>query len=336
MPVRNVVSWTSMVSGYAQNGMYEEAVELFLRMWSEGEVRPNAVTLASVLPACSNVGTMGLGERIEEYAKDTGLVDNVFVGNALVEMYGKCGSIDNARRVFEEMGGRRNLCSWNSMIMGLAVHGRSKEALELFHELKVRGFTPDDITFVGVLQACTHGRLVDEGKLFFKSMKDFSITPKLEHYGCMVDLLGRSGFLQEAYNLIKSMPMEPDSVIWGALLGACSFHGEVKLAEIAVDSLFELEPWNPGNHVILSNIYASSGQWNSVAEVWRLMKGKQQKKAAGYSIIELDGIMHKFLVEDKSHPRYQDIYLLVSEMTEIMKGQLDSDLGMDLEIETFG
>jgi len=130
--------------------------------------------------------------------------------------------------------------------------------------------------------------------------------------------------------------MEPDSVIWGALLGACSFHGEVKLAEIAVDSLFELEPWNPGNHVILSNIYASSGQWNSVAEVWRLMKGKQQKKAAGYSIIELDGIMHKFLVEDKSHPRYQDIYLLVSEMTEIMKGQLDSDLSMDLEIETFG
>lgn len=137
MPERNVISWTSMVSGYSQNGMYEEAVGFFERMWRDGEARPNAVTLASVLPACANVGAMGLGERIEEYARKEGLVGNVFVGNALVEMYGKCGSIQRARRVFEEMGGRRNLCSWNSMIMGLAVHGRSGEALELFGEMKV-------------------------------------------------------------------------------------------------------------------------------------------------------------------------------------------------------
>ncbi|ONK80406.1 uncharacterized protein A4U43_C01F17320 [Asparagus officinalis] len=333
MPTRNVVSWTTMVSGYAQNGLYLEAVEVFLKMWrEEGEVMPNAVTVASVLPACANVGALGLGMSVDEYARREGLIENVFVRNALVEMYGKCGSIERARRVFEEMGrsGRRNLCTWNSMIMGLAVHGRAGEALELFDEMRARGFTPDDITFVGVLLACTHGGLVHQGQNFFKSMeKDFSITPKLEHYGCMVDLLGRAGLLNEAYNLIKTMPMEPDSVIWGALLGACSFHGEIKLAEIAAEFLFKLEPWNTGNHVILSNIYASSGKWNSVAEAWRLMRGKQQKKAAGYSIIELDGIMHKFLVEDKSHPEYRDIYLLLSELMFIMRRQVDDEFNLD-------
>lgn len=151
----------------------------------------------------------------------------------------------------------------------------------------------------------------------------------------MVDLLGRSGLLNEAYNLIKSMPMEPDSVIWGALLGACSFHGEVKLAEISAEFLFKLEPWNPGNRVILSNIYASSGQWKSVAEVWKQMKGKQQKKAAGYSTIELDGIMHKFLVEDKSHPSHKDIYMVLSEITLIIKGQFDTNTILDSEIGSY-
>lgn len=137
MPARNVISWTSMVSGYSQNGMYEEAICMFFRMWEEGVVRPNEVTLASVLPACANVGAMGLGERIEVYAKENGMIQNVFVSNALIEMYAKCGNIEQAGRVFCEMDERRNLCSWNSMIMGLAVHGRWQEGLELFHEMRV-------------------------------------------------------------------------------------------------------------------------------------------------------------------------------------------------------
>ncbi|XP_072993649.1 pentatricopeptide repeat-containing protein At5g08510 [Typha latifolia] len=320
MPTRNVVSWTSMVSGYAQNWRYEEAIEVFLRMWEEGEVRPNEVTLASVLPACANLGAMGLGERIERYARENKLAGNVFVGNALVEMYAKCGDVERARRVFDEMGGRRNLCSWNSMVMGFAVHGRWREALELFHEMRVMGITPDDITFVGVLLACTHGGLVDQGKHLFDSMGiNYSLDPKMEHYGCMVDLLGRAGLLKEAYTLITSMPMEPDSVIWGALLGACSFHGEVQLAEMAANYLFKLEPWNTGNQVILSNIYAASGKWNSVAKVWKTLKEKQHKKSAGYSLIELGGRIHKFLVEDKSHPRYEDIYEVLDTITMSMK-----------------
>ncbi|XP_038971546.1 pentatricopeptide repeat-containing protein At5g08510 isoform X2 [Phoenix dactylifera] len=334
MPLRNVISWTSMISGYSQNGRYEEAIQMFSSMWEEGELRPNEVTLASVLPACANLGAMGLGERIDVYARENGLIGNVFVSNALVEMYAKCGNIERARWVFDELGERRNLCSWNSMIMGLAVHGRWRESLELFHEMRARGIVPDDITFVGVLLACTHGGLVAEGQHFFGSMeKVFSLTPKLEHYGCMVDLLGRAGLLKEAYGLITSMPMEADSVIWGTLLGACSFHGEIQLAEIAAEFLSKLEPWNPGNHVILSNIYASSGRWDCVAKVWKLMKGKQHKKSAGYSFIELGGSMHKFLVEDKSHPRFKEIYGLLDEITAIMK-LLGYVPNLDLQVES--
>lgn len=163
--------------------------------------------------------------------------------------------------------------------------------------------------------------------------REFSLTPKIEHYGCMVDLLGRAGLLKEAYTLIKSMPMEPDSVIWGALLGACSFHGEVEIAEIAASFLFKLEPWNTGNQVILSNIYASTGKWSSVAKVWKMMKDKQHKKSAGYSFIELEGSIHKFLVEDTSHPRFEEIYEALDEITMTMK-LLGYVPNLDLQMES--
>ncbi|XP_068649961.1 pentatricopeptide repeat-containing protein At5g08510 [Aristolochia californica] len=336
MPRRNVVSWTSMVSGYAQNGMWEEALGMFLRMEKEGEANPNEVTLASVLPACANLGALDVGERIGTYARERGFLRNVFVSNALLEMYAKCGRIDQAREVFEVLGRRRNACSWNSMIMGLAVHGRWREALDLFHEMLVEGVIPDDITFVAVLLACTHGGMVDEGWRLFDSMeKDFLITPKLQHYGCMVDLLGRAGHLTEAYNLIKKMPMDPDSVVWGTLLGACSFHSHVELAETATDHLFELEPSNPGNFVILSNIYASAGRWDGVAKMRILMKENQIRKEAGYSIIVFGGLLHKFLVEDRSHSRSADIYEMLGEVTAKMK-LLDHIPDSDAELHDFG
>lgn len=333
MPERNVVSWTSMVSGYSQKGMFEEAVEMFLRMTEKENVRPNEVTVASVLPACANLGALELGERIDRYAREHGFLRNAFVGNSLVDMYAKCGRINQARQVFEEISRVRNLCTWNSMIMGLAVHGMWEEGLQLFHEMLVGGTVPDDITFVGVLLACTHGGLVDLGWQFFHLMeKEYSLSPKLEHYGCMVDLLGRAGLLKDAYNLITSMPMKPDSVVWGALLGACSFYSNVELGEIAGECLFELEPWNPGNYVILSNVYASSGRWDGVAKVRMRMKGNQIKKAAGYSFIELGGVVHKFLVQDRSHPMSDKIFKLVDEITETMK-RLGHVSNLDLELE---
>ncbi|XP_043712240.1 pentatricopeptide repeat-containing protein At5g08510-like isoform X1 [Telopea speciosissima] len=339
MPSRNVVSWTGMISGYSQNGQYEEALALFIEMMEKKDARPNFVTIASVLPACANLGALEIGEKIEGYARENGFMRNVFVSHGLLEMYAKCGRIDKARRMFDEIGSGRNLCCWNTMIMGLAIHGRWKEGLELFDGMLINGTAPDDITFVGLLLACTHGGLLAQGRKLFESMeRDFSITPKLEHYGCMVDLLGRAGELKEAYALIKSMPMKPDAVIWGTLLGACSFHGSVQLAEKAAESLFDLEPWNAGNYVILANIYASTGQWDGVAKVRKRMKCNQVTKAAGYSVIEENGCLHKFIVEDRSHPRSNEIFELLDEISGKMKllgclMNFDSDVENDCIME---
>ncbi|OVA01498.1 Pentatricopeptide repeat [Macleaya cordata] len=333
MPLRNVVSWTAIISGYSQNGMYTDALQMFLRMEEEKGVRPNEVTISSVLPACANLGALEIGERIEIFVRKKGFLRNLFVSNALLEMYAKCGRIDMAKRLFDETGSGRNLCTWNSMIMGLAVHGRDKEGLELFHEMVMGGTAPDDITFVGVLLACTHGGLVKQGWQLFESMeKYFSITPKLEHYSCMVDLLGRAGKLNEAHDLINRMPMKPDAVVWGALFGACSFYGHVELAEKAANSLLELEPRNPGIYVILSNVYASVGRWDGVAQARKLMKGMQITKAAGYSFIEVDGSINKFIVEDRSHPSSAEIYSVLDEVSTKMK-LLGSPEELHIEIE---
>ncbi|KAK7389780.1 hypothetical protein VNO78_25074 [Psophocarpus tetragonolobus] len=320
MPSRNVVSWTTMICGYSHNKQYGEALGLFLRMEQEKEIVPNEVTLASILPACANLGALEIGQRVEAYARKNGFFKNLYVSNAVLEMYAKCGKIGVAWRVFNEIGSLRNLCSCNSMIMGLAIHGHCCKALELFYLMLGEGISPDDVTFVGLLLACTHGGMVEKGRHLFKSMTtSFHIIPKLEHYGCMVDLLGRAGRLREAYEVIQSMPMTPDSVIWGALLGACSFHGNVELAEIAAESLFVLEPWNPGNYVILSNIYASAGHWNGVAKIRKMMKGSQITKSAGHSFIEEGGQLHKFIVEDRSHPKSNEIFALLDGVYEMIK-----------------
>ncbi|KAI3494878.1 hypothetical protein L1887_36877 [Cichorium endivia] len=320
MPVKNVVSWTAMISGYSQNGQYGKCLNLYLEMEKSTDVHPNQVTIASALPACANLGALEVGQRIESYARARGYLKNLFVCNALLEMYGRCGRIDTAMAIFEEIGARRNLCSWNTMIMGLAVHGKSNEALVLFHQMLGEGVAPDDVTFVGAILACTHGGTVKKGRDLFESMEEkFSITPKLEHYGCMVDLLGRAGELGEAYNLIKTMPMKPDSVVWGTLLGACSFYNNVELGEIAARHLYKLEPWNPGNYVILSNIYANTGRWDGVAKLRKMMKASQITKAAGYSFIQEGSQVYKFIVDDRSHPRSDEIYWILNQVLSKMK-----------------
>ncbi|KAE9595822.1 hypothetical protein Lal_00031086 [Lupinus albus] len=334
MPCRNVVSWTAMISGYSRSKQYEKAMGLFLRLERLRDIRPNEVTLASILPACANLGALEIGQRIEEYARKNGFFKNLYVGNAVLEMYAKCGNIDVAWRVFDEIGTLRNVCSWNSMIMGLAVHGQCSKALELYDQMMREGTSPDDVTFVGLLLACTHGGMVVKGRHIFKSMTtDFHIIPKLEHYGCMVDLLGRAAKLREAYEVIQGMPMKPDSVIWGALLGACSFHGNVKIAEIAAESLFVLEPWNPGNYVILSNIYASVGKWDGVAKLRKVMKGSQITKTAGHSFIEERGQLHKFIVDDRSHPQSSEIFALLDGVYELIKLNRSSfECHLDLDL----
>ncbi|KAK4764768.1 hypothetical protein SAY86_025858 [Trapa natans] len=321
MPSRNVISWTTMVSGYSQNGRYSDALATLLRM-EEGGLNPNEVTIASVLPACAHLGALETGERIITYARRNGCFDSVFVSNAVLDLYGRCGQIDAAKDIFGEIGrsGKRNSCSWNSMIMSLAIHGRSDEVLDLYNRMQVEGIEPEDITFVGLLLACTHAGLVDRGREIYESMeRDHGIAPKLEHYGCMVDLLGRAGMLPEAYSLVQTMPIKPDSVIWGTLLGACSFHGNLELAEKAAMSLMELEPSNPGNYVILSNIYASSGKWDGVTRLRKIMRGGNIVKTAGYSCVEEGGRIHKFIVGDTSHLRSNEIYFVLDALSATMK-----------------
>ncbi|XP_022924285.1 pentatricopeptide repeat-containing protein At5g08510 isoform X2 [Cucurbita moschata] len=320
MPTRNVISWTALISGYAQNGKYAKALEMFLRLENEKGTKPNEVTIASVLPACAHLGALDIGKRIEAYARKNGFFKNLYVSNAILEVHARCGNIEEARRVFDEIGSKRNLCSWNTMIMGLAVHGRCRDALQLYDQMLIQRTRPDDVTFVGLLLACTHGGMVAKGRQLFESMeRKFQIAPKLEHYGCLVDLLGRAGEIEEAYSLIQSMPMLPDSVIWGALLGACSFHGNVELGEVAAESLFKLEPWNPGNYVILSNIYASAGDWSGVARARKMMKGGHMRKRAGCSYIEVGDGIHEFVVEDRSHPKSDEIYALLHAVYAIIK-----------------
>ncbi|KNA07380.1 hypothetical protein SOVF_172400 [Spinacia oleracea] len=330
IPFKSVISWTTMISGYSQNGQYVNSLNTFLSMEKKGGLKPNEVSVTSVLPACANLGALEVGERIEKYARQKGYMDNLFVSNSLLELYSKCGKLDRAMQLFNEIRDRKNLCSWNSMMMCFAIHGRYEEALHLFRLMLREGMVPDAITFVAALLACTHGGKIAKGKELFESMKDkFGIIPKLEHYGCMVDLLGRKGKLNEAYNLIQTMPMKPDSVIWGTLLGACSFHCNVEVAEKAAEALFELEPWNSGNYVILSNIYASVKRWDGVVKLRKMMKGNQVTKLAGYSCIEEADQIHMFIVEDKSHPKSNEIYAVLENVyCKIMKNDSKDDIDL--------
>ncbi|EPS66384.1 hypothetical protein M569_08386 [Genlisea aurea] len=333
MPSRNVISWTALISGFTQNGKYGEALELYSEMERIPNLKPNAVTIASILPSCANLGALNTGRRIEAYARENGFIGNRFVGAALLDLYARCGVIEKAMELFREMGGAAtDLCSLNSMMMGLAVHGRCEEAIGLFNQMQRKGTSPDDVTFVAAILACTHGRMVETGWKLFNSMeRSFSIAPKLEHFGCMVDLLGRAGLLQQAYHLISAMPMNPDSVVWGALLGACSFHGNVELGKKAAEALFFLEPHNPGNYVLLSNIYADAGMWDRVSELRRSMRRSLSvTKAAGHSLIEEGSRIHKFIVEDRSHPRSKEIFAVLDYLF-----QEDDDDDDDDEIQLF-
>lgn len=286
MSERSVVSWNSMISCLARSGREDEALELFHEMRSEG-FEPDEATLVSVLPVCARLVAVDIGLSIQHYAESTAIYpDSVPVGNALVDFYCKCGDLEGATRVFNGIC-HKNVVSWNSMIAGLAFNGKSQLGVDLFEEMIDSGMIPNDATFVGVLACCAHAGLIKKGQELFALMTaNHGLDPKLEHYGCMVDLLARGGQVRDAYDLLRRMPMVPNAAMWGALLGACRNHGDVEIAEVAVKELItHQEPWNSGNYVLLSNIYAEEGRWAEVEKVRGLMKEKSVKKAIGQSAI---------------------------------------------------
>ncbi|XP_072954292.1 pentatricopeptide repeat-containing protein At5g66520-like [Typha angustifolia] len=306
MPMRNVVSWSAIISGYVQRGCSKEALGLFSQMQTEG-FQPDDTTLVGVLAACAHLGALELGKWVHSYLKSNGIRMSMFLGTSLIDMYAKCGEVELGLRVFNEMR-EKNLLVWTTMIKGLAMHGRALEALQFFSKMERLGVVPDDIAFIGALCACTHAGLVDRGRKIFESMvRQYGIQPKIEHYGCMVDLLARNGLLDEARRLVESMPMEPDALIWGALMAGCRFHRNVELAEYVVRHLIRLEPDSSGVYVLLANIYAASGRHSDAKNIRYLMKKRGVEKTPGCSSVEIRGNVHQFIVGDMSHPQMKDI-----------------------------
>lgn len=322
MPSRNIVSWTAMISGYAQNGFADQAIGVFEKMLTEdSDVKPNWVTIISVLPACAHSAALQRGRWVHDFASRIGLDSNTSVQTALVAMYAKCGSLSQARQCFDGIPqSKKNIVAWNTMITAYASHGCGRECIWTFEDMIRAGIQPDTISFTGLLSGCSHSGLVDVGLKYFTSMAAVhSVKPSVEHYACLVDLLGRAGRLVEAKELIEKMPMQAGPSIWGALLAACRRHRNLEIAEIAAGKLFILEPENSGNYVLLSNTYAGVGMWKEVDNLRALLKCQGMKKNPGCSWIEVNGKVHLFLGGDTSHSQAKEIYMLLAPLPEKIK-----------------
>lgn len=314
----NVVSWTSIVACCAQNGKDMEALGLFREMQLVG-VEPNLVTIPCLLPACANLATSMHGKSAHCFSLRKGFSEDVYVASALVDMYAKCGRISDARTIFDAMPSR-NVVSWNAMMGGYAMHGKAKDVMELFNLMQTSLQKPDFITFTCVLSACSQAGLTEEGeRYFYKMQQEHGIVARMEHYACMASLLGRAGKLEDAYDLIRGMPSEPDACVWGALLSSCRVQGNVRLGEIAAEKLFEVEPGNAGNYVLLSNIYAAKGMWDGVDKVRDMMKSMGLRKNPGFSWIEIKNKVHVMLAGDKSHPQMNQIADRLEKLSVEMK-----------------
>lgn len=318
MTEKDIVSWSAMISGYAQNDHFSETLALFQEMQLYG-IQPDETTLVSVISACTHLAALDQGRWIHAYIRKNGLKINVILGTTLIDMYMKLGCVESALEVFHGME-EKGVSTWNALILGFAMNGSVDKSLYTFSEMKKSSVVPNEITFMGVLGACRHMGLVDEGHHHFNSMiQEHSIEPNIKHYGCMVDLLGRAGMLKEAEKLIETMPMSPDVATWGALLAACKKHGNHEMGERIGRKLVELQPDHDGFHVLLSNIHASKGNWDHVLEVRGMMMQRGVVKVPGCSMIEANGIVHEFLAGDKTHPQINEIEDMLDEMSKRLK-----------------
>ncbi|KAL5977408.1 Pentatricopeptide repeat-containing protein, mitochondrial [Asimina triloba] len=314
MPQKDDVSWAAIISGLVGNEEYEYAFQWFFRMAQEG-MKPNSLTLSSMLSASASLAILNQGIQIHACAVKTDLGSDISVKNSLVSMYAKCGNVNDAYAVFSSIK-ERNLISMNSMITGFAQHGFGLEALELFREVENSGYKPNEITFLGVLSACVHVGLVEEGLAYFKSMRSsYCVEPGPYHYACMVDLLGRAGLLKEAMALIDSMPFEPHAGIWGALLGASRIHKDLSLAKLAAQHLLELEPGSGTAYTVLSNMYSETGLSNDERELRTIKKSRRVKKNPGCSWIILKEKVHLFHAGDQSNARFEEIHSMLRNLS---------------------
>lgn len=321
LPSKDIATWNALISAYEQSGNPKEAIAIFNELQLSKTAKPDEVTLVSTLSACSELGAIELGGWIHVYIKKEGMRLNCHLVTALIDMYSKCGDLQKALEVFHSVD-KKDVFVWSAMIAGLGMHGCGRDAIDLFLKMQEANVKPSAVTFTNLLSACSHSGLVEEGRESFHQMEQvYKIVPSVEHYACMIDILGRAGLLEDAMELIKNMPTVPGASVWGALLGACRIHRNVDLAEQACDHLLEIEPQNHGAYVLLSNIYANSGIWDKVSELRKRMRDAGLKKEPGCSSVEVNGIVHEFLVGDNTHPMSKKIYLKLEEIAARLKSE---------------
>ncbi|KAL6336349.1 hypothetical protein AAG906_014519 [Vitis piasezkii] len=326
MPVKNVVSWTAIIAGFAQEWRVDGCLELYSRM-RNSTLKPNDLTFTCLLSTCTGGGSLGRGRSAHCQTIEMGFDSYVHVANALISMYCKCGNVEDAYYIFERMDGK-DIVSWNSMIAGHAQHGLAVQAIDLFEEMKKQKLKPDAITFLGVLSSCRHVGLVKQGQFYFNSMVEHGVKPELDHFACVVDLLGRAGLLEEARDFIVKMPIHPNAIIWGSLLSSCRLHGSVWLGIEAAENRLLLEPECAATHLQLANLYASVGCWDQAARVRKLMKGKGLKTEPGCSWIEVRNEIYRFRAEEWSNGGLTEISAVVDSLADHMRS-----LGYDMHEE---
>ncbi|CAK7338643.1 unnamed protein product [Dovyalis caffra] len=311
---KNVFLWTSIIGGYTHMGYPAEALVLFKKLLKTA-IKPNGATLATILSACADLGSLDMGKEIEEYILANGFHSDRQVQTSLIHMFSKCGSIDKAMSAFERVSDK-DLAVWSSMINGCAIHGMGEEAFGLFHKMQeIQGIKPDAVVYTSILLACSHSGLVEDGLKFFKSMqKDFGIVPSVEHYMCLVDLLGRAGQLELALRTIRVMPVKLKAQVWAPFLSACRKHCNLEMGELAARKLLDLDPGSRGNYVLLANLYTSMGKWKEAAATRSLMNDRGLVKVPGWSQVEIDGSVHVFIAGDRKHAQSVDIYKKLEEI----------------------
>ncbi|CAA7388040.1 unnamed protein product [Spirodela intermedia] len=321
MPHRELVSWNSLLSGYAQNGCWNSAVKLFEEMLLH-DVSPDKVSMVALLCASSELGLLHQGRLLHGWVLKNNMKLDPFLGSALVDMYCKCGSLQRAITTFRSIP-KRDVAVWTAMMSGLAFHGCGVDALLLFQEMQADGAAPNELTFIAILTACAHAGLVDTGCIIFDSIKkNHGIDPTVEHYGCLVDLLARAGRLTEVQGVIEAMPMRPSRSIWGAFLAASRAHGDLDMARLASEELLKLEPEEEGGYVLLSSAYASGGRWSCSGCIREMMNSRGVKKAAGCSRVFIDGVAHRFVASDYTHPMWEMIYCVLSSLNKEMRSDV--------------
>ncbi|KAJ0240034.1 Pentatricopeptide repeat-containing protein [Hirschfeldia incana] len=333
MPEKNVISWTTMITGYVQSKENEDALKVFSNMLRDGCVKPNVGTYVSVLSACSDLAGLVEGQQIHQLISKSVHQKNEMVISALINMYSKCGDLVAARKLFDSgMVSQRDLISWNSMIAVYAHHGRGKEAIEMYDQMRKHGFKPSEVTYLNLLSACSHAGLVDKGIEFFEELaRDKSLTVREDHYTCLVDLCGRAGRLKDAFKFINSVDAKPSASVYGAFLSACNVHGEVSIATEVVKKVMETGSDDAGTYVMMSNIYKRSGRKKEAAEMMMKMKERQLKKPPGVSWIPIGSQNHAFVVGDLSHPQFEALDKVVKDLSNKMRknknmtSELDED-----------